>query len=183
MKIRENENILREDYTDEEYRKFYELDKIFDLEEEEYDENEEYEETEEEKEYSRKYALNRVVEIVRNINKQVTPNKIICPKEREDEINSLFLALFDWKFFALELDYDEFMPKMEDVFDENNTPQDKTEFIYKYYCYSENECLSNKEIKFKTIENLISKAKKDIKKQKEYILKNYPEEYEIHIVK
>ena len=34
MKIRENENILREDYTDEEYRKFYELDKIFDLEEE-----------------------------------------------------------------------------------------------------------------------------------------------------
>lgn len=171
MKIRENENILREDCTTEEYNKFYKLDEILDLKEDE-----------DEEEYSKKYALNRVVELVRNINKEVTPNKIICPKEKEVEINSLFLTLYDWEFFSDELDYDEYMPNAEDVFDSSNTPQDKIEFIYKYYIHRYYE-FGNKRVQFETVESLINKAKKDIEKTKKYVLENRPEEYEIHKIK
>ena len=180
MKIRENENILKEDYTKEEYIKFYKLDELPEVEDEAYDENEqyeEYEETEEEKEYSRKYSLNRAVELIRYINKNVTPNKLICPKGKEKEIDSLFFAFYDWVLFYGELDYDEYMSKMEDIFESSNTAQDKLDFIHKYYCKFQDE------IEYETVESLIEKVTKNIENNKIGTLENFPEEYEKHLVK
>lgn len=173
MKIRESEKILREDCTDKEYNEFYELDKIFD----ENDEEIEYQETEEEKEYCKKYALNRRIEYIRYINNEITPNKLICPKEKESEIDLLFLEFYDWKLFEGEFDYDEYVPKIEEIFDLSNTSQDKLDFIYKYY-YS-----IKYKVKFETLESLINQVKKDIEENKKFILENYPDEYKLHLVK